>query len=84
MKEEIIKITEKLKNDEITENDAQKQFLFLFGVSESLTEDEIDETAFKYGKKLDEGFNYYIDRTYDILHFKRGLKKAMDLVFKNS
>ena len=37
MKEKILEISDKLRNEEITENEAQKQFLFLFGVTNSLT-----------------------------------------------
>ena len=33
MKEKILKISDKLRNNEITEKEAQNQFLFLFGVS---------------------------------------------------
>ncbi len=36
MKEKILEISEKLKNNEITEQEAQNEFLFLFGVSKSV------------------------------------------------
>jgi len=35
MKEKILEISDKLRNREITEKEARKQFLFLFGVSGS-------------------------------------------------
>ena len=35
MKEKILEISDKLRNEEITENEAQKQFLFLFVVTHS-------------------------------------------------
>jgi len=60
MKEKIIEIAEKLKNNEITEQEAKKQFLFLFDVSDCFSESESQdlEDAIKIfeleeGRKLD-------------------------------
>ena len=36
MKEQILQISDKLRNGEISDKEAQKQFLFLFGVSNML------------------------------------------------
>ena len=36
MKEKILEISDKLRNEEITEQEAQEQFLFLFDVSDSV------------------------------------------------
>ena len=52
MKEKILEISDKLRNEEITEIEAQKQFLFLFSVSNSLpTLNELDTKAKEYSKR---------------------------------
>ena len=40
MKEKILEISNKLTNEEINYSEAQKQFLFLFGVSNSIRNDK--------------------------------------------
>ena len=47
MKEKILEISDKLRNREITEKEARKQFLFLFGVSVSLPSDKVIEDIIK-------------------------------------
>ena len=84
MKEKILEISDNLRNGEITEIEAQNQFLFLFSVSESLTVDKIKTLGFEYEQKLNKGFRYEVDRTYQIYHFKEGLKKANEYRNENS
>ena len=47
MKDKIIEISKKLENNEITEQEARKQFLFLFGVSVSLPSNKVIEDIIK-------------------------------------
>ena len=46
MKEKILKISDKLRNGEITEIEAEKQFLFLFGVTKRTSNNELKPSGF--------------------------------------
>jgi len=59
MKEKILEISDKLRNGEINIKEAKKQFLFLFGVSESFTTATTAELMLEFGKTTDDALDIH-------------------------
>jgi hypothetical protein len=80
MKEQILKIAKDLEQGTITDTEAQTLLFGLFGVSGTLTDELLDKEVGIEEKRLNKGLNYYIDRSYQMSIYRRGIIRGVEII----